>query len=214
MTLLHRLASVLRWLFQPRRAEQDLDAELRAFVEMAAADHMRGGARAAEARRLAVVHLGGLEQAKERVRSARHGAAFDEVGRDIRYTVRMASRNPGFTLVVVLTLALGIGANTAMFTLVDALMLRVLPVREPSQLVFVQMGEAGHPAPHFSYAIVRAIADRADVFASAAGFSGWRFKSTTFLERLSPVTITKWSVSGRRRVDCSRAGMMSPGRLW
>lgn len=175
MTLLHRLVSIVRWMVGRNRAERDLKDELESFVEMAAAERMRYGAAPDEAHRLAVLQLGGVEQAKERVRTGRHGAWLDEVARDVRYAVRMAFRNRGFTLVVVLTLALGIGANTAMFSLIDALMLRLLPVRDPRQLVLVEMGEPGRTAPHFSYAIVRALADRDDVFATASGFSSWRF---------------------------------------
>jgi putative ABC transport system permease protein len=175
MTLLHRLVSVLRWLLRRNRAEQALNDELQAFLEMAAADNMRDDAAPDEAHRLAVLQLGGVEQVKEQVRTGRHGGGLDAIGRDIRYAVRMASRNPGFTLVVVLTLALGIGANTAMFSLIDALMLRLLPVRDPQQLVLVEMVGSGHTAPHFPYAIVRTLADRDDVFATAGGFSGWRF---------------------------------------
>jgi len=146
---------------------------------MAAADKIRDGAPSAEARRLAVLHLGGLEQARERVRTGRHGAWLDEVARDVRYAIRMASRNPGFTLVVVLTLALCIGANTAMFSLIDALMLRLLPVRDPQQLVLVEWRptDANRTSMNatLSYPIVRAPADREDVFATAAGFGSWRF---------------------------------------
>src|SRR5262245_1163502 len=98
---------------------------------MAAADKMRDGASPTEARRQAVLHLGGLEQARERVRRYRHGGWLDEVGRDTRYALRTFVRNPGFTVVVVVTLAMGIGANTAIFGLIDALMLRWLPVRNP-----------------------------------------------------------------------------------
>ncbi len=175
MTLLHRIASILRWLRRRQRAEQDLHDELEAFVAMAAADNERDGAAPDEARRRAVLHLGGVEQAKERVRAGRHGAWLDEAGRDVRYAGRMAARNPGFTLVVVLTLALGIGANTAIFSLVEAFLLRLLPVRDPQQLVLVEMGNDTRPSPTFSYAIARALADRRDVFATAAGFSSWRF---------------------------------------
>ncbi len=135
MTLLHRLASILRWLFNRDRAEQGLDDELRAFIDASAAEKMREGVAPAEARRLATLELGGLEQVKERVRTDRHGGWLDEIGRDVRYACRMFVKNPGFSATVVLTLALGIGANTAIFSLVDALMLRWLPVRNPQELV-------------------------------------------------------------------------------
>src|SRR5690242_13981332 len=85
MTLLHRLASIARWIARRDRAEQDLNDELQVFIDMAAADEVRDGATAAEARRRAALQLGGLEQAKERVRSGRHGGWLDVLGRDVRY---------------------------------------------------------------------------------------------------------------------------------
>jgi hypothetical protein len=84
MTLLHRLASVLAWLLSRNRTEEDLDNELRTFIDMSAAEKVRDGRPPAQARRLAVLELGGFEQAKERVRAHRHGARIDEIGRDVR----------------------------------------------------------------------------------------------------------------------------------
>src|SRR5215831_1562706 len=135
MTLLHRFASMLRWIVRRDAAERDLHDEMHAFVDMAAADKMRDGASAADAQRQARLDLGGVEQARERVRTGRHGAWLDDVARDVRYALRMCARNPGSSAVVVITLALGIGANTAIFSLVDTLMLRSLPVRQPERLV-------------------------------------------------------------------------------
>lgn len=179
MTLLHRLVSVVRWVLRRNQAEQELDAELRAFLDLSAADKVHSGVPAAEARRLAMLELGGIEQVKERVRTHRHGALLDEVGLDARYAVRTFARDRVFTFVIVLTLALGIGANTAIFSLIDALMLRSLPVRDPHGLVQVtmQMPEVTDPAgaSSFSYAIVRALAEQHDVFTGVAGFSGYSF---------------------------------------
>jgi putative ABC transport system permease protein len=178
MTVLHRLASVLRWLFRRNTAEQGLDDELRAFLDMSVADKMRDGRPPAEARRLAMLELGGVEQVKERVRAHRHGAWIDEAGRDVRYACRMFVKNPGFTVVIVLTLALGIGANTAIFSLIDALMLRWLPVRNPHELVQITLQAPGSRGPgggSFSYAIVRALADQREIFSGLAGFSGFNF---------------------------------------
>jgi hypothetical protein len=137
MTLLHRLASIVRWMIHRNRAERDLNDELEAFVDLAAADRLRDGATPAEARRLAVLHLGGVEQAKERVRTDRHGAWLDEVGRDVRYGFRTLRRSPVFTTVALLTLTLGIGANIAIFTILNSVILRPLGYSKPEQLMFL-----------------------------------------------------------------------------
>jgi putative ABC transport system permease protein len=186
MTHLHRLVSVVRWLLHRKQAEQDLDSELQDFIDRSAADKLRPGIPPAEARRLATLELGGIEQAKERVRTFRYGASLDEAGRDVSYALRMFARNPGFVVVVVLTLALGIGANTAIFSLIDALMLRWLPVPNPQELVQVELQQPDEKGVRpggavggesFSYAIVRALAARHDIFAGAAGFSGYGFNA-------------------------------------
>lgn len=178
MTFLHRLASVLRWLFSRNRTEQRLDDELQVFIDMSAAEKIRDGLPPAEARRLAILELGGVEQAKERVRTYRHGAWLDEVGRDVRYAFRMFVKSPGFTVIIVLTLALGIGANTAIFSLIDALMLRWLPVRNPQELVQLTLQAPGARGPgggSFSNAIVRALGEEREIFTSVAGFSQFNF---------------------------------------
>ena len=137
MTLLHRLASIVRWMVRRNQAERDLNDELEAFVDMAAADEIRDGATLAEARRRAALQLGGLEQAKERVRGSRHGAWLDVVGRDIRYGLQQVRRNPSFSAVAIATLALGIGGTTAMFGVFDAVLVRSLPYADAGRLVMV-----------------------------------------------------------------------------
>jgi hypothetical protein len=142
---LSRFASVARWILRRDRAEAQLDEEMQAFIELSAAEKIRDGVSPDNARRMARVELGGIEQAKERVRTERHGAVLDETARDIRYAVRMFARSPGFTAVVLLTLALGIGANTAIFSLIDVLMLRTLPVTRPGELLQVNLRERNSP---------------------------------------------------------------------
>jgi predicted permease len=148
MTFLHRLASIVRWLVRRNRAEQDLHDEVQAFVDMAAADRIRDGVSPADARRIAVLELGGVEQTKERVRSARHGAFVGDIGRDVRYAFRMFAKHPGFTFVVVLTLAAGIGANTTFFTLVREVLLEPLPFRDSSRLVMLYESSADGKYPY------------------------------------------------------------------
>jgi putative ABC transport system permease protein len=177
MTLLRRLASVARWVLHRKKAEAELDEELQVFIDMAASQKMRDGVPPAEARRLAALELGGVEQAKEQVRTRRHGALLDEFGRDLRHAVRMFGQQPGFIAVIVLTLALGIGANTAIFSLMDALMLRWLPVPNPQQLVqlALQSSDPGGTGDAFSYAIVRGLAEHDEIFAGVGAFNSSSF---------------------------------------
>ena len=142
MTLLHRLASVVRWLFHRDKAEAELNEELRTFVDMAAADLVRDGATPAEARRLAMLQVGGLEQAKERVRTDRHGAWLDTAARDARYGLRQIRRDRAFSAIAIATLALGIGGTTAMFSAFDAVLIRPLPYAEADRLVMIWLDMA------------------------------------------------------------------------
>ncbi len=178
MTLLHRFASIVRWIVRRDRAERDLNDELQAFVDMAAADKMRDGVAPDEAHRLAVLEVGGVEQTKERVRTGRRGAWLDAAARDVRYALRMCVRNPGFSTVVLVTLALGIGANTAVFSVIDAVLLRPMTYAEPERLVIVHETLAG----------------RGRVPVGAAEFEEWRRAATSFeqmaLLAVAPVILT------------------------
>jgi putative ABC transport system permease protein len=173
MTLLHRLASIVGWILHRDRVERDLHDELDSFVDMAAADRMRDGTAAAEARRSAVLQLGGVEQAKERVRSARHGAWLDEVGRDVRYALRMYVRNLGFSAVAILTLALGIAGTTVMFALIQGVLLRPLPVLEQDRLIVAwkEVRTSRSAQYPFGNREIEAVADASRLLANAAGVS-------------------------------------------
>ena len=113
--------------------------EMRLHLEMETAENIRRGMSPDEARRVALKAFGGVERFKEQARDARGGRALDDLLQDIRFSVRKFKRTPGFTLVILLTLALGIGANTAIFTLVDSILLRPLPYPESEELVRVHL---------------------------------------------------------------------------
>ena len=121
-----------------RRPDRELEAELAAHIDMAAEDNLRRGMPPEEARRLAMLKFGSRDSAKEEVSDQLGLPGLESYFKDLRYAVRGMRKSPAFTGVVVLTLALGIGANTALFSLVETVMLRQLPVRDPQQLYFVQ----------------------------------------------------------------------------
>ena len=148
MAILRTLLARLRSLTRRSGQEQDLDEELQSYVATLAAGHERRGLSPEAARRAALLEAGGLEQIKEEVRAVRVGHALETTLRDVRYGARVLHRSPGYALVVVLTIALGIGINVAMFSVMHAVLWRPLPYPDADRIVAIDLEAQGVPSAY------------------------------------------------------------------
>ncbi|MGH9840501.1 MAG: ADOP family duplicated permease [Blastocatellia bacterium] len=157
--LFHRLRSQLR----RTKIEREMEAELRFHLEMETAENIRRGMGEEEARFAAQRSFGGLAQTKEAYRDVARFRWIEDLGQDLRYGARMLGKHRGFTAVAVLTLALGIGANTAIFTVVNGVLIRSLPYRDASRLVRIE----------------KAFIDLENPYAERSAF-GWKERTRSF----------------------------------
>jgi predicted permease len=167
----------LRSLFRRQRVDEDLGDEIRDHLERRTADYIAQGLSSEEARYAARREFGGIEQAKEKCRDTRKVNWVYDFAQDAAYALRQSRKNPGFTAVVMLTLALGIGANTAIFSVINAVMLRMLPVQHPERLVQIAVqgrrSAQSFVSESFSYPLFQELRQRNQVFTDIAAFDYW-----------------------------------------
>ncbi|HLJ50510.1 MAG TPA: ABC transporter permease [Bryobacteraceae bacterium] len=177
MSLLKSFTAGLRSLFRRRQADHEMDDDLRQFLEASVEDKIRRGMNRNDAIRAARVEMGSFESVKDGIRSASWETGLESFGRDLRHSVRVLRTNAGFSIVVILTLALGIGANTAIFSLFDALMLRALPIERPQELLRIGRLNPHYdsePNPTFTNPLWEQIRDRPEALSNAFAWSNDR----------------------------------------
>jgi len=158
--------------FRRRPREREMHEELESHLDLHIDDNLRAGMSPDEARRVALVKLGGLELVKEHYRDRRSFRPIDTLTQDISHALRLMRRTPGVAAIIVASLALGIGANTAMFSVLNALLLRTLPVQNPQQLAIVAESE---DSDSWTYPIWEQLRDRQQAFAGAVAWYAERF---------------------------------------
>jgi putative ABC transport system permease protein len=176
--MLNDLRIRLRALFRRKRVERELDEELRFHIERQTEKYVQAGMKPGEAARRARIELGGVEQTKEECREARGVNFIETTIRDLRYGLRQLRRSPGFTIVAILTLALGIGANTAVFSVVNGVLLDALPYPQANRLVFLHEHIRQVPLMSISYPNLQDWERQNTVFEPLGAFNTTQFALT------------------------------------
>lgn len=169
-----RIASIFRNLLRRRHVEQALDDELQSSVDLLIEEKMNEGLSRSEARRRALIELGGVEQVRVKVSEIRAGRLLEDFAADLRFTLRQLRGSPGFTVAAVLTLAFGIGATITIFSIVEGVLMRPLPFLEPDRLVILGNAPEGLPvdagAPHITAPAAGVYARLTSVFSSVGAY--------------------------------------------
>jgi predicted permease len=175
----NKITHSIRVLFRRKKAESDLDSELRFHLETQIENNIRAGMSPEAARQSALREFGGVDLAKEECRDERGTQFLEQLWQDVRFGARMLRKNPGFTAVAVLTLALGIGANTAIFSVVSAVLIRPLPYPNQAKLLHVKETHFGSTAgTNFTYANFLDLQRSAKTLDNLAAYRPWTFNLT------------------------------------